>query len=217
MSRFRAFLFDLDGTLVDTELYHFRAYQQVLNSLGHKLDRDFFIQNWLVKAQGMGYFLKKYQPDADIQVMRDKKRDVFLELVNRELKPFPGVLEILKWAQQNDVRCAVASGSRLKEVKLILEITGLEPYFETVLGFDSVEKHKPEPDVFLSAAQELQTDPNDCLVFENTPMGVNAAHAAAMKCVLIPSSFSQDLEFPPVNLRLNSFTEFNPDKFSKIP
>lgn len=216
LSPIKAFLFDLDGTLVDSELYHYRAYQKVINSLGHDLSQEIFIHKWMINGQGMKNFLEKYQIDADPDAMRQKKRDIFVDLVTRELKPFPGVVKLLDWAKENQIPTAVASGSRSDEVKFILETIGLMPYFQVVLGFNDVNNHKPAPDVFIEAAKLLQVEPQNCLVFENTPIGVQAAQAAGMKCVLIPSSFSQALKFPPVDVKLNKLTEFTPQTFAKL-
>ncbi|SKB26633.1 beta-phosphoglucomutase [Parapedobacter luteus] len=186
-----AFIFDLDGVLVDTATFHYRAWRRLANELGFDFSMQ---QNELLKGVSRMQSLEQVltwgrmqQAGLDKEHLAEKKNAWYLELVER-MGPddvLPGVLAFLRAAKATGIRTALGSAS--KNARLILDRTGLQGYFDAVIDGNAVVLSKPHPEVFLRAAEALGAAPDACLVFEDAQAGIDAAKAAGMSAVGIGS------------------------------
>ena len=140
---------------------------------------------------------EKYQLAEEVTALveeYEEKCSAYLTESKTE-KPILGVDVLVKNLYQNNIRLALASSSPKKNIKLVLEMFGLAPYFEVVVSGQEVVNSKPSPDIFLRAAKLLNLLPEECLVFEDSKNGVAAAKEAGMKCIAFynPNSGKQDL------------------------
>jgi HAD superfamily hydrolase (TIGR01509 family) len=184
---FRAYLFDCDGTIVDSMPLHYRAWKKALAEYGCTYDEDLFY------AWG-GKPVRKIITDLNamhglempIESLAARKEAYYLEQLPT-LQPIPAVLEHIE-AQYGRIPLAVVSGSRRDSVVGSLTALNLLDKFETLVCAEDYKHGKPAPDGFLLAANRLGVATEDCLVFEDTELGIEAATAAGMASVRVPQT-----------------------------
>jgi beta-phosphoglucomutase family hydrolase len=184
-SAFRAYLFDCDGTVVDSMPLHYIAWKEALSEWGCNYEEELFyswggrpireIISLLNKQQGLK------MPVEEVAI---RKENLYFDLLP-QLKAIPEVVEHID-AMYGKIPFAIASGSRRDSVESSLKITGLIDKFEVLVCADDYKRGKPAPDCFLLAAERLGVTPEDCLVFEDTELGIEAATAAGMAAVKVP-------------------------------
>ena len=183
----RAFIFDLDGVLVDTAKYHFNAWQRLANSIGV----DFTIEDneklkGLSREDSFDLILKwgnKSMPAEEKQEKMLLKNDWYLEMVKAmdASEILPGISAFMDEAREMGIKMALGSASR--NAPLILEKTGLIQYFEAVIDGNQTTKSKPDPQVFLLGAKALGVNPQEAVVFEDSEAGIEAAITGGFKTV----------------------------------
>lgn len=188
----KACIFDLDGVIVDTAVYHYKAWRRLANSL----DFDFSEQQneelkGVSRIESLKIILdwgKLTMTDAEIDELATKKNEWYVEMIEKMTPDniLPGAKAFLDEVKANHYHIALGSAS--KNSMLILERTELKQYFEVVIDGNKVSKSKPDPEVFLAAAHELGIPPNACVFFEDALAGVQAAKAGGMKVVGIGTS-----------------------------
>ncbi|WP_207429865.1 beta-phosphoglucomutase [Sabulibacter ruber] len=187
MSTIKACLFDLDGVLVDTAVYHFKAWRQLAQTLG--ID---FTEHDNERLKGVSR-VRSLEIILEIgnQTMEQEKMLALCEQKNTEylldvakMTPdeiLPGVVDFLKALKAEGIKIALGSAS--KNAQLILERTELLPYFDAIIDGRHVVNGKPHPEVFLKGAEALGVQPEECVVFEDAVAGVEAAKNGGMLCV----------------------------------
>ena len=183
----KAFLFDLDGVIVDTAVFHYQAWKRLANQLGFDIDEKFNeTLKGISRMDSLDAILKHGRISLS-QLEKDNyaktKNDWYLELVNQMTVKdvLPGVENFIKEARLNGVKIGLGSAS--KNAKLILEKTNILDLFDVIIDGNHVSKSKPDPEVFLRGAMALEVENEDCVVFEDAYAGVQAAKAANMLAV----------------------------------
>ena len=182
---FRAYLFDCDGTVVDSMPLHYIAWKQALGEWGCTLDEDLFY-SWGGKppVEIIATLNQMHGLSMPVEAVADRKESLYYSLLPH-LKPVPEVLEHID-AQQGRIPFAVVSGSSRESIIESLTAVGLLDRFAILVGSEDYARSKPAPDAFLTAAARLGVAPKDCLVFEDTDMGIEGANAAGMASVRVP-------------------------------
>jgi beta-phosphoglucomutase len=185
--KLQAALFDLDGVIVDTAKYHYLAWKSIADE--EKIEFNPEINERLKGVSRMAsldVILEKghrsYSPEEKL-ALAEKKNNTYVEMI-RHLKPdeiLPGIPALLDALRASGIRSAICSAS--KNADMILERLGLKPRFDTIVGGNDVSKSKPDPEVFVVAAQRLKVPNDACLVFEDAQAGIQAAKSAGMKAV----------------------------------
>ncbi len=179
-----AFIFDLDGVIVDTAKYHYLAWKNLANALGFDFTEA---QNELLKGvsriQSLEILLsigKVNLSEEKKQVLLLQKNKEYLEYVNKMTSEeiLPGVNDLLNFLEINDIKYALGSAS--KNAPLILDKVGLLNRFTAIVDGNDVSKAKPDPEVFLIGAKKLGVNPENCVVVEDAIAGIEAANAAKM-------------------------------------
>ena len=183
---FRAYLFDCDGTVVDSMPLHYIAWKKALAEWGATFNEELFY-TWggkppieIISALNAMQELK-----MPVEAVAEHKENFYFDLLP-QLRPVPEVLELME-AQRGRIPFAVVSGSSRESVLKSLTTVHLLDRFEVLVGAEDYERGKPAPDAFLIAAARLGIAPKDCLVFEDTAMGIQAATAAGMASVRVSS------------------------------
>ncbi|GGK82110.1 beta-phosphoglucomutase [Rufibacter glacialis] len=187
MSPIKACLFDLDGVLVDTAVYHFKAWRQLAQSLGIDFtEHDNERLKGVSRVRSLEIILEiggKTLPQEQILALCEQKNSEYLldvaKMTPEEI--LPGVVDFLQALKAEGLKIALGSAS--KNAQLILERTQLLPYFEAIIDGRHVVNGKPDPEVFLKGAEALGVLPEECVVFEDALAGVEAAKNGGMLCV----------------------------------
>ena len=182
---FKAYLFDCDGTIADSMPLHYIAWKKALAEWNCEFDEELFY-SWggMPIAEIVSTLNQKYGLSMPVEVLAHRRESLYLELLP-ELKAVPEVLEHIE-AQHGRIPFAVVSGSTRDSVMASLASLHLLDRFDTLVCAGDYKKGKPDPEGFLLAAAKLGVAPKDCLVFEDTDMGIQAATAARMASVKIP-------------------------------
>ena len=192
----RAFLFDLDGVIVDTAKYHYMAWKRLSEELGLSFDiRDNEALKGVSRRRSFEIILGingKEMSDEEIEACCQKKNDYYLEYIYQLKKEeiLPGVTDFMKEASSLGYKIALGSAS--KNSRLILEKLEITPYFDAVIDGTKVSKAKPDPEVFLKGAEELGVKPEECIVFEDSLAGIMAARKGHMKSVGVANPEVED-------------------------
>ncbi|WP_413669351.1 beta-phosphoglucomutase [Mucilaginibacter sp. Mucisp86] len=216
MNTIKACIFDLDGVIVDTAVYHYKAWKRLANSLGFDFTEH---QNEQLKGVSRVRSLQLIlgwggvtKTEAEQEQLATQKNIWYMEMVN-QMKPdeiLPGAKEFLTTCRKVGLKTALGSAS--KNSMTILEKIGITDMFDAVIDGNKVSKAKPDPEVFLAGAQALGVFPEECVVFEDAIAGVEAAVAGDMKVVGIGSP---DV-LTGANLVIKGLDEMTLDKLYKL-
>lgn len=184
----KAFLFDLNGTMIDDMEYHAKAWNDILNN-----DLKAGLTYNEVKAQMYGkndellvrVFGENYFEPQKIQELSIEKERRYQSAYKPNLKLINGLEEFLKEAKQQGIKLAIGSAAIPFNIDFVLDNLNIRNYFSAIVSADDVAVSKPDPETYLKCAEELGVDPANCLVFEDAPKGVEAAANAGMNTVVI--------------------------------
>ncbi|MFE8922871.1 HAD family hydrolase [Streptomyces rochei] len=181
-------IFDLDGTLVDSEPNYYEAGRQTLAEYGVDdftwTDHEGYVG--ISTQETVADWKRRYGLRAPVEELLAVKNRHYLDLARTSARAYPEMRKFVELLAGQGVPLAVASGSSPEAISAILARTGLDSLLPTVVSADEVARGKPAPDVFLEAARRLGADPADCVVLEDAAPGAAAAHAAGMRCIAIP-------------------------------
>ncbi|MDK1474686.1 HAD family phosphatase [Streptomyces sp. 549] len=184
----RAVIFDLDGTLVDSEPHYYRAGREVLARHGV----PGFTWEEHTRFIGVGTretleeLRRTHHLAAPVEQLLDEKNAAYLALARRSMPVFPRMADFVRLLHEAGHPLIVASGSSRTAIEAVLTGTGLASRLPRWVSAEEVARGKPEPDVFLEAARRMGADPAACVVVEDAPAGVRAAAAAGMACIAVP-------------------------------
>jgi len=210
------FIFDLDGVIVDTAKYHYLAWKKLANELGFEFTQE---QNEMFKGVSRKRCLEILLDIGNIKAsqvqfdtwMIDKNVDYLAYIENMDdSEVLPDVPRVLKYLKENNI--PIALGSASKNARPILEKVNLLHYFDSIVDGNNVTKAKPDPEVFLIAADNLGVQPNKCIVFEDAVAGIQAANSANM----ISIGIGDKKVLSEARFNFKDFTEISTDFLSKL-
>jgi len=212
----KVFIFDLDGVIVDTAKYHYKAWKKLANDLGFDFTEA---QNELLKGvsrvRSLDILLeigKMNLPDDEKTKIMHDKNEHYLQFITQmgQDEILEGMHEVLLYLKENNIPFSLGSAS--KNARLILTQLNLIDLFDAIVDGNDVSKAKPDPEVFLIAAQKLNANPTDCIVVEDAIAGVEAANIAGMTSIGIGDK--EALKAADINL--NSTAELTIDLIKKL-
>jgi beta-phosphoglucomutase len=212
----KACIYDLDGVITDTAKYHYQSWKWVADQLEYHLTEK---QNQKLKGVGRKESLEKIIKwsgnrisEAYKQRYLLKKNAMYLEFIDTMTpdEVFPGFKEFNDLAKVQDIKVAIGSSSRnairiIDKLDLVLE-------FHAIVDGGMTENSKPEPDIFLLAAEKLQCDPSECLVIEDSQAGLTAAKKAGMKSIL----YGEDKGLKGAHLQIDDWSKADLEKFKTL-
>jgi beta-phosphoglucomutase family hydrolase len=185
-SRPRAVIWDVDGTLIDTAELHFHAWEELAHRLDKKFTRQEFTstfgrRNPEIIRQVFGASLG----EREIARLGQEKEEIYRAAARKGIKLLPGARSLLESLRQASFVQAIGSSAPRANLDLILKMTGIDSFFNTIVSMEDTDRGKPDPQVFLLAAQRLQIEPARCIVMEDAVAGIEAACRAGMKSVAV--------------------------------
>ncbi|HEX8605845.1 MAG TPA: HAD family phosphatase [Pseudoduganella sp.] len=209
----RAFIFDMDGTIVDNMAFHTKSWVAFFERHGKQIDADDFFRA-TAGRQGheiMRSYLGSELTRDDAALLDAEKEELYRELYAPHLETVAGFDQFIETAQQQDVRLAVATAAPPANIVFTLDGLDLRRHFDAVVGAADVARGKPNPDVFLLAAERCGTAPEHCIVFEDAPLGVEAARRAGMRAVVLTTTLPAEAfaEFDNVICIARDFSELD--------
>jgi beta-phosphoglucomutase len=187
----KALIFDMDGTLVDNMHCHNQAWEVWFKKQGLPFDAAQFFELTAGRsnAEILADFLPHAHPDSYPKHVTEKDL-TYQQLYLPQRAPIAGLMTFLDAAKAANLPCGIGSGATQNNVDFILPPLNLTSYFQAVVIPSATIRGKPHPDIFLEAARQLGVAPQDCVVFEDAPLGIRAAHAAGMRCVALTTHLS---------------------------
>lgn len=204
--RRRAVIFDLDGVLVDSEDLHVDAWKVLFAQEGiEATEAEFDAGIGMVDTEWIRGVLVRRGLPVDLEWWRDAKRGVFREILAANIRPYPGVAPLVHRLHV-EFRLGVASNSWHENIETVLAGLGLGACFGSVVGLDDVTHHKPHPEAYLRSSELLGVPPAWCTVVEDSRLGIQAAKAAGMRCIGIPTTLAAE-ELSEADLVVGSLEE----------
>ncbi|MFL6709011.1 MAG: HAD family hydrolase [Massilia sp.] len=186
----KAFIFDMDGTIVDNMGYHTQSWIRFFEQRGMAIDADEFFRT-TAGRQGKEIIrsrLGEDLDDAEVKRLNLEKEAVYRELYGPHRKTVNGFDALIKAAKEAGIKLAVATAAPVGNIEFTLDGLDLRRHFDAIVGAADVARGKPHPDGFLLAAEKLGAAPPECIVFEDAPLGVEAARNAGMRCVVLTTT-----------------------------
>ncbi|WP_346237209.1 HAD family hydrolase [Niabella insulamsoli] len=208
--RYKAFLFDLNGTMIDDMAYHIKAWHRILNELGAEIS----LERTKAECYGKNHeLLERIFPHRFSLEEKDKMSYEKERQYQREFKPhlklLSGLPELLEQSHQQGVKMAIGSAAIMFNIDFVLDGLSIRKYFDVLVSADDVVHSKPDPETYLKCAEALHVAPSECLVFEDVPKGVESALRAGMDCAVITSMHERH-EFNQANIIsfMKDYTKF---------
>ncbi|MDD3108460.1 MAG: HAD family phosphatase [Alistipes sp.] len=209
-------IFDMDGVLVDNRDAHIEAFRIICEKYGVPFDPSQFMH-----AFGMtnDLILKILMPDVlrthDWRKIAVEKEEIYRAIFEKSIAPAKGLVDFLKALKAAGYRMAVGSSGNTPNVNFVLNRCGITEYFDQIANGDMITHGKPDPEVYLLAAQKLGFAPEACVVVEDAPVGIQAARRAGAKVVAIASTFERE-QLADYDLLIDNFTQITPAQIKDL-
>lgn len=210
----KAFLFDLNGTMINDMDFHIRAWHRILNELGANISMERMKEECYGKNNELleRIFPGRFSEEEKNRMSLEKEKQYQLEF-KPHLELLPGLPAFLEQAHQAGIKMAIGSAAIMFNIDFVLDNLKIRHYFDALISADDVRISKPDPETFLSCAARLNIPPVDCIVFEDAPKGVEAALNAGMEVVVITTMHTKE-EFAQYNNTLAFIKDFrDPELF----
>ena len=211
----KAIIWDLDGVIIDSADEHRRAWQRLAREEKVTFtDEDFWSTFGKRNIDILAIVWGPLTPEQ-AQERGKRKETYFRDLIRQTATPLPGSMELMRSLHEAGYLQALASSAPIENIQLISEVLGLERYLTALISGETVPLGKPAPDIFLKAAQALHIESSYCLVIEDAVAGVEAAHAAGMRCIAVAGN--RDLpDLRKAELMVKTLLEVNVERIRSL-
>jgi HAD superfamily hydrolase (TIGR01509 family) len=206
----KGIIFDLDGVLFDSEYYQWQGWAEPLKGFGVELTKEMYFKyagkSWRPIGEEM---IKDFNLNISVEELWEKKKKLLEKWFNEKAMPImPYAREAVEYFSSNpNLKVGLCSGGDKEEIITKLEKNNFVKYFAAITAGSDVIKSKPEPDIYLLAAERLGLKPEECLAFEDTQYGLQAAKAAGVYCFAVPNEYSEKQDFSKADKVISSLKE----------
>jgi len=218
MSELKAVLFDLDGTLLDNNQFHYEAWKRYLKKYDGKdmSDEDFKDNlSGRTNQDAIEHLYNKKMSEEEAAKYYLKKEEIYRELYAPHIAPINGLIDFLKDLDEHEISMAIATSGIPVNIEFMFKHVPIKQYFREIIKAEDISKGKPDPEIFLKTAEVLQIPVGNCVVFEDSTSGVEAGKAAGMKVVALTTTHSPE-ELNKADLVIKDYTELNYEKLCSI-
>ncbi len=209
-----AVLFDMDGVLVENTNFHINAWLQFSQQHERPITKDQYLENinGRVSADAMAYMFGRPMSADELVTFTEEKEGIYRELYAPHLRPTTGLVPFLDALKAQNVRLAVGTSAPVSNVVFTLDGLSIRAYFDAIVDAGMIRHGKPNPEIYLTAAERVGIDPAQCVVFEDALAGIEAGVRAGMAVVALTTTHTRDeLADSGATLIVNDFTELTVD------
>ena len=212
----KAIIWDMDGVIADTSLYHLKGWQIVLRKRGVNYTEEDFQRNTgkrndsIIKST-----LGKNLPQKEIMAIAREKDETFRQLMGQNIRPFPGVFKLITSVKEHGFKIAIGSAAPMENIQLITQSLKIDNCFDAIVSSWEVTKGKPDPQIFLLAAQKLGVEAEHCIVIEDAITGVAASQRAGMHCIAVTNTNSKE-DLQEADLVIDTLEKITIDDLEKL-
>ncbi|MFA5432346.1 MAG: HAD family phosphatase [Candidatus Paceibacterota bacterium] len=206
----KGIIFDMDGVLTDNKEQDFTAWKRLFADFG--LDLNFEGYKSFTGMKGEAIVLKYIRPEAkgdEATILTRRKEEYFIEEIKKiKIEPTKGVERLLNDLKKNNIKMGIGTAAMEFKANAILEELGIKDFFEILVSAEKVKNGKPDPETYLKVAEYLNLKPEECIVIEDAPNGIEAAKNGGIKCIAITTTH-EDSELRKADKIIDSFDEFD--------
>ena len=217
MRELKAAIFDLDGTLLDNNEVHLKAWKKYLQESGIELSDEEYKEkiSGRTNLDAVQQIYKKEMPEEEASKYYLEKEKIYRKMYEPEIAGIAGLEEFLKELKEHGVTMAIATSGIQVNIDFMFDHVPIKHYFKEVINSADIDKGKPDPEIFLKTAGVLKIAPENCIVFEDSISGVAAGKAAGMKVVALTTTHTPD-ELENADLVIKDYTELTYERLKSI-
>ena len=190
-------LFDWDGVIIDSHNQHEKSWSKLAEEENEVLPDDFFKMTFGMRNENIipNFFGNWIDVTNQEEVTRlaDRKEEIYREIIISDgIEPLPGVRDLLQSLKSEEIACSIASSTPIANIETVMGMIELSDYFDAITAAEDVSNGKPNPEVFLKAAEKIKVDPKNCVVFEDAHVGIEAGLAANMQVIAVATTHPVD-------------------------
>ena len=190
-------LFDWDGVIIDSHNQHEKSWSKLAEEENEVLPDNFFKMTFGMRNENIipNFFGNWIDVTNQEEVTRlaDRKEEIYREIIISDgIEPLPGVRNLLQSLKSEEIACSIASSTPIANIETVMGMIGLSDYFDAITAAEDVSNGKPNPEVFLKAAEKIKVDPKNCVVFEDAHVGIEAGLAANMQVIAVATTHPVD-------------------------
>ena len=211
----KAVIFDLDGTLIDNNAFHLIAWKKYLENIGIDIAAADYRKNinGRTNKDAIEYIYKRKMTDEEAMVFALEKEAVYRELYAPSIKPVEGLLNLLDMLHRLDIPMAIATSGIQVNIDFMFDHIPIKQYFKVVVNSAHISMGKPDPEIYIKAAELLNIPRGNCLAFEDAAVGVTSAKKAGMKVIALLTTQTKE-ELAEADMIIENFTHQNLTRFA---
>lgn len=210
-------IFDMDGLLVDTEMFRFQAYKKAFHEFKISFSKLDYIKYWVIEGKGLYSYLNEKNLNLDFLKLKELKEIYFLHIINNnKIKCYKGAVKLLNELKNKNIKLAIATSSSKSETKTILKNVKINNYFDIIATKDDVTEKKPNTEIYNYILHTLDLDTKNCISIEDSDKGIIPSMKLHIKTILVPNEYTKNRISSTYDLKVNSLEKLNFKKLQAI-